>query len=149
MNVLAVILEKFGITFTTRFGWTGYNKMNQRYAYFTDEEVIGLNEEFCAKLDMARKVAGIPFQITSGLRTLASNQSVIGAVPDSAHLRGLAVDLRVENSHEVWKIIDGLTSAGINRIGIYVNKDWAPTHIHCDVDPNKIQEVIFIKQEAN
>ncbi len=124
---------------------------NQRYAYFTDEEVVGLNGEFVAKLDMARKVAGIPFVITSGFRSPETNQSLIGAVPDSAHLEGLAVDLKVENSHEVWQIVSGLKEAGITRIGIYVNKDWLPIHLHCDVstEGNHIPEVIFIKQEVN
>lgn len=120
-----------------------------RWTYFTDTEVEGLNEEFVAKLDMARKIAGIPFVITSGLRTPEKNQSVIGAVPDSAHLKGLAVDLRVENSHEVALIMDAAKAAGIMRRGIYVNKAFEPIHVHLDIDAEKVDEVIFIKQEAS
>lgn len=121
---------------------------NQRYTYFTDQEVVGLDAEFVAKLDIARKVSTIPYRITSGLRTPETNKSIVGAVPDSAHIKGLAVDLAVDNSHEVWQIVEGLMSAGINRIGIYTNSENIPIHLHCDVDPDKVPEVIFIKREG-
>lgn len=131
--------------------------MPPEYAHFKPEEVVGLDPEFVTKLDWATSATAklsatgqrIPFVITSGLRTLEKNQSVIGAVADSAHLTGKAVDLRVDNSHEVWVIVAALTEAGINRIGIYVDKEWRPIHIHCDVDPDKVQQVIFIKQEVS
>lgn len=119
------------------------------WTYFTDEEVTNLDKEFVARLDKARHAANTPFTITSGFRTPEENQSLVGSAGDSAHLKGLAVDLRVENSHEVWQIITGLISAGITRIGIYVDSGNIPTHIHCDVDPNKVQDVIFVKREAN
>lgn len=122
--------------------------MPPKYKYFSSEEVEGLNAEFVAKLDMARQAAGIPFVITSGLRTPEKNQSVIGAVPDSAHLKGLAVDMRVQNSHEVSLIIDAAKLVGITRRGIYVNKEFQPIHVHLDVDPEKVQDVVFIKQEG-
>ena len=122
--------------------------MPPEYKYFTHEEVEGLNEEFVAKLDQARHIAGFPFIITSGLRTPEKNQSVIGAVPDSAHLKGLAVDLKVENSHEVSLIVDAVKSVGITRRGIYVDSENFPTHVHIDVDPDKVSDVIWIKREG-
>ncbi len=122
--------------------------MPPKWTFFQDSEVEGLDEEFVSKLDMARKIAETPFIITSGFRTPKKNLSVVGSVPDSSHLKGLAVDLRVETSHDVWKIVDGLQKVGITRIGIYVDKEFKPIHIHCDVDPEKVSEVIFIKQEA-
>lgn len=118
------------------------------YKYFKEEEVGGLNEGFVYQLDQARHIAQIPFVITSGFRTPSSNQSVSG-IPESAHLAGFAADLRVENSHEVWTIVMALREAAITRIGIYVDAENKPTHIHCDVDPDKVPEVIFIKREAN
>jgi|SRR5882724_954784 len=129
---------------------------NQRWTYFTDDEVRGLNEEYVAKLDMARAKTiqldpdgkGAALIITSGLRTPEKNQSVIGAVSDSAHLKGLATDLLVSNSHEVWLIIAALISVGITRIGIYVNANNEPTHVHNDVDPDKVPEVIWVKREG-
>jgi zinc D-Ala-D-Ala carboxypeptidase len=142
---------------TWRFAWTGYKRkskreddiMSQTYTYFKPEEVVGLEPEFVAKLDLARKAAGIPFRITSGLRTPEKNQSVIGAVPDSAHLKGLAVDLQVETSHEVALILDACKSVGITRRGIYFDKLYRPTHVHVDIDPDKVDEVIFVKQEGS
>lgn len=118
------------------------------WRYFKSEEVENLNEEFIAKLDQARHIAGIPFVITSGFRSPEKNESVVGAVADSAHLKGLAVDLRVHNSHEVSRIIDAAKASGITRRGIYVDKSFQPVHVHLDIDPDKVDEVVFIKQEA-
>ena len=120
----------------------------QHWVYFTNEEVKGLVPEFVAKLDMARKIAGIPFIITSGLRTPEKNQSIIGAVPESSHLKGLAVDLSVSNSHDVSRIIDAARKVGITRRGIYVNAENIPTHIHLDVDLEKPTDVLWVKKEG-
>jgi zinc D-Ala-D-Ala carboxypeptidase len=127
------------------------------YTYFKPEEVIGLEPDFVAKLDMARaktveldpEKRGVPFIITSGLRTPEKNQSVIGSVPDSAHLKGLAVDLQVHNSHEVSLILDACKLVGITRRGIYVDKSFQPIHVHIDMDSDKPDQVVFIKQEQN
>ncbi len=122
--------------------------MPPTWKYFTPEEVEGLDENFVAKLDQARHIAGFPFVITSGFRTPETNQSIIGAVPDSAHLKGLAVDLKVENDHEVSRIIAACQEIGITRCGIYVDTNNVPTHVHVDVDPDKVSEVIWIKREG-
>src|ERR1051326_5720735 len=119
--------------------------MPPEFKYFTPEEVVGLDQEFVAKLDQARNIAGFPFIIASGFRTPEKNQSIIGAVPDSSHLKGLAVDLGVENDHEVYLIIWSGTQVGITRFGIYINSDGVPTHVHLDVDPDKVPAVVWIK----
>lgn len=145
----------FSISLAT--AWTGYRKETPMPKYFKPEEVEGLNEQFVAKLDAATartidislEKQRIPFVITSGLRTPEANQSLGGAVSDSAHLTGHAVDLAVATSHDVWIIVAALRDAGINRIGVYVNKEWQPTHIHCDDDPDKVPQVLFIKGEQN
>lgn len=121
---------------------------DQKLTYFTAEEVSGLDPEFCSKLDLARKFANIPFKISSGFRSPEKNQSVVGAVPDSSHLQGLAVDLVVENSHEVYLIIAASVSVGITRFGIYTNNDGIPTHVHLDVATDRVQEVIWVKKEG-
>src|ERR1017187_1211103 len=100
--------------------------MPPMYTYFSNEEVIGLDPEFCAMLDRARGLAGTPFTITSGLRTPQQNESTPNAVHDSAHLVGLAVDLECEGSQERWLIIKALIDVGFNRIGVY------SAHIHVD-----------------
>lgn len=124
--------------------------------YFKPEEVEGLDESFAKKLDEARARTieidtakrGVSFVITSGLRTLETNQSVIGAVPDSAHLQGLAVDLRVSNSHEVYLIVAASIAVGINRIGVYTDANNVPIHIHLDAATDRVSEVLFIKREG-
>lgn len=148
---LSVLAGIGGITISRRFRWTGYTKekkMPPEYKYFTAEEVEGLNEEFVAKLDQARHIAGFPFVIASGLRTPEKNQSVIGAVPDSSHLTGMAVDLKVENDNEVCLLVDACHEVGIYRRGIYVDSNNVPTHVHVDVDLTKPQAVIWIKREG-
>src|SRR6267142_626505 len=131
-----------------RFWGIKENPMPPTYKWFRAEEVEGLDEEFVAKLDQARNLAGFPFVITSGFRTLTQNESLVGAVPDSAHLKGLAVDLAVSNDHEVSLIVDAAKTVGITRRGIYVNSAGTPTHVHLDVDPEKVTEVIWIKREG-
>lgn len=148
-----VISGKWNVTvqFTLPTFWTNKKKEKQMphdWKYFKPEEVEGLDDEFVAKLDQARHIAGIPFVITSGFRTPEKNQSIIGAVPNSAHLKGLAVDLRVENTHEVALICDAAKAVGITRRGIYFDKSLKPVHIHLDVDPDKVSDVIFPKQEG-
>lgn len=124
--------------------------MPPKWKHFTAEEVLNLNEEFVALLDRARQIAGIAFTITSGFRTRQENDALPGAVQgSSAHCSGLAVDLGVSTSHEVCRIVQAALEVGIDRIGIYVDKDWQPRHIHLDVDLEKPEEVIFIKQEAS
>lgn len=122
--------------------------MPPEYRYFKPSEVEGLNEDFCAKLDQARHLAGIPFKISSGLRSLETNQSIIGASPDSSHIQGLAVDLVVENSHEVYLIVHAAIAVGITRFGIYVNADNVPTHVHLDMATDRVTEVIWVKREG-
>lgn len=123
--------------------------MPQEWKYFKPEEVEGLDEKFVAKLEQIRELVGFPLVITSGLRSPEKNQSVLGSVPDSAHLKGLAVDLRVSNSHEVSLLSDAAKTVGITRRGIYVNGAFEPIHVHLDVDPDKVSDVVFIRQELS
>lgn len=89
------------------------------------------------KLNKARHIAGVPFKITSGYRTPKHNKK-IGGVPQSSHLKGLAVDISCSYSTDRFKIVNALLDAGINRIGI------AKTFIHCDVDCDKHENVIWV-----
>lgn len=154
-NASAAWLKRPYISIDVRFSETGYtkpkeNNMPPEYVYFKPEEVEGLDANFVAKLDLARKFAQIPFVITSGLRTLTQNEQTAGSVHDSAHLTGKAVDLRVDNDHEVYLILAAGISVGITRYGIYINSDGKPTHVHIDVanDDAHVPEVIWIKGEG-
>ncbi len=120
-----------------------------KWTFFTDAEVEGLHDEFIVKLEKARSIAGIAFIITSGYRSPEKNESLLGAVADSAHTKGLAVDLRVTSSRQAALVLDAAKAAGITRRGIYVNSSFEPTHIHMDVDPDKISNVVFVRKEQN
>lgn len=113
------------------------NKMPNRWTYFTNEEVSGLDKEFVSRLDLARKNAGVPFLITSGLRTKEENRNTMNAVSDSSHLFGLAVDLSVDDSSTRYRVIKALLDVGFCRIGIYAK------HIHVDLSMTLPQNVIW------
>jgi len=105
--------------------------------HFSKNEIKGLNDQLVLMLDLAREKAGIPFIITSGLRTQDQNIAVNG-VKDSAHLKGLAVDLKCINSKDRFKMIFALLDVGFTRIEI------APLHIHIDIDNTKPCQTIFL-----
>jgi hypothetical protein len=108
-----------------------------KWKHFSDEEAKGLDGELMARLDVARDLCGFPIVITSGLRTLDGNQAA-GGVENSSHLSGLAVDLHAPpGQNEREKMIWALGRAGFRRMGIY------DRHLHCDVDPNKGQDVVW------
>lgn len=87
-------------------------------------------------LDNARELAGFPFVVTSGVRTIAHNKSV-GGTKSSSHLLGYAVDLAVPNSRRRFIMLEALLDAGFTRIGI--GEDF----MHVDMDPQKTQNVIW------
>ena len=114
----------------------------QKYTYFNDEELKGLDLELCAMLDRARGLAGMPFQITCGLRTQAQNDALSESVKDSAHLSGHAVDLACNDSTLRYNMIRGLLLAGFTRIGVYKN------HCHADNSPSLPPNVMWYVQGA-
>lgn len=132
--VRAAILRRglhFSITY--RFGW---GKIVPNYHFFTDKEVEGLDKELCAMLDWARGRAAIPFNITCGLRTPDHNTTV-GGVQDSAHLKGLGVDLACDTASDRFLMVQALMLAGFKRIGVY------DKHVHVDRDNSLPQLVMW------
>ena len=101
-----------------------------------------MDAKFLEKLDYARQNAGVPFKINSGYRTIEWNAKIGGRVGVgklmSSHCKGLAADIHCNNSRNRGLIINALISEGIRRIGI------AKTFIHCDVDKDKDQDVIWL-----
>ena len=108
-----------------------------KYQFFTDEEVAGLQDSTCQKLSVARGIAGVPFVITCGLRTVAQNAALSESVQDSAHLTGNGVDLACSDSQTRYAMLKGLLGAGFNRIGIY------KLHCHADDSPTLPPNVIW------
>ncbi len=106
------------------------------FKYFKDKEIVGLDLNLVKRLDSAREIAGVPFVITSGLRTPEHSFEVGGSAGD-AHTRGFAVDLRCKDSRTRFLIMKGLIMAGFRRIGDEID------HIHADIDPTLDIDVIW------
>lgn len=90
-----------------------------------------------AMLDNARDIAGVPFTINSGFRTVAHNKAV-GGVANSSHLGGWAADIKTTPATQT-KVLAAVRKAGFKRIGIY------KTFIHVDNDPTKPSPAEWIK----
>lgn len=107
------------------------------FKYFKDSEIKGLDENFVMKLDQARAVSGIPYVLTSTVRTEAENTAA-GGVHNSLHMKGLAVDIRCNTSANRFKIVFGLLTAGFKDIGIYKG------HVHVEIDKDSTEPVLFL-----
>jgi len=95
-----------------------------------------MDADFLEMLDHARHIAGIPFKINSGYRTIEHNEAV-GGKQNSSHIVGKAVDIAIQGSRERWIILDALIQVGFNRFGL------ADTFIHVDSDDYKDADVIW------
>lgn len=101
------------------------------WKYFNQEESAGLCDDLMFKLDRARELFGYPIIITCGYRSPEHNAE-IGGVEDSAHCKGMAVDMRKPPSEEgAARLIWALVVAGFRRI------EFATHHIHADTDNSK------------
>jgi len=96
-----------------------------------------ISMDFVTRLDCARKLAGVPFVITSGCRCPTHNRAVGGSAY-SSHMRGLAADIRCRGDADRFHILNGLIRAGFTRIG--VGSDF----IHVDADTRKRDEIIWV-----
>lgn len=81
-------------------------------------------------LDKMRDVAGVSFVITSGMRTPGENV-VVGGKPNSAHLRGLAVDLLCVDNFKRTDMLYGISQV---RETYPCFVEIARKHIHIDID---------------
>ena len=97
----------------------------------------GLVPDFREKLNKAREIAGVPFVLNSAYRCERHNAEV-GGSETSAHLFGVAVDIRISDSRERFCVLKGLFAAGFHRIGI------GKTFIHVDDDLTKPKEVCWL-----
>lgn len=124
--------------------------MSHNWNYFRPDEVEGLQTEVVAKLDAARHKAGVPFIITSAKRTAEQNE-VVGGVKDSAHLKGLAVDLAVTDSNSLFEMVASLITVGFPRIviGIGLNALDGKVlyhNLHCDLDFSLPNPILAVKR---
>ncbi len=116
-------------------------------SYFTQKEFQckcgkcdggSMDADFVDKLNQARHLAQTSFVITSAYRCEAHNKNV-GGKPDSAHLRGKAVDIKFASSAQSYKILKALLEVGFNRVG-YNQKH---SFYHVDNDSTLPQNVFF------
>jgi len=75
--------------------------------------------------------------ITSGYRCEAHNKEV-GGKGTSSHLKGLAADIKCDDSGFRFPLVGALLKAGFKRIGM--GKDF----IHIDLDPDKPKNMIWV-----
>lgn len=94
-----------------------------------------MNREFVAVLDAIREEVGFPLVINSGYRTPEHNAAE-GGVEDSAHIYGLAADIRATDAQK-RAIAKAAIARGIDRIG------WGATFIHIDMDRTKPRKVVW------
>ena len=105
--------------------------------YFRDDEFLcscgcgmDVEQELKDVVIRARHIAQTPFIVNSGARCEAHNKAV-GGTKGSAHTKGLAIDIKVDNNLDRAIIFNALCRVGIIRYGIY--KDF----IHADIDLTK------------
>lgn len=117
--------------------------------HFTAKEVAGLRPSTAQRFDDARDKAGIPFSFTCTYRDEKHNAEVGGKV-NSAHLRRTAADIWIDDSHELFRALDGLLRAGFPRIGIYfrINDEGSEyiAGLHADDDETLPQEVVWLTE---
>jgi len=118
--------------------------MNRRIKHFESSEFTcngiecydKMSDNLLLSLGTARVIAGIPFHLNSSWRDEDTNQ-LAGGKPNSAHLRGNAVDIACANSSDRYLIVDAAMAAGFTRIGI------GNTFVHLDVDKDLPDNVIW------
>ena len=116
-------------------------KAEPKYQYFntkTDPKIIGVSDDLMILLDAMRSECGFPFRITSGYRTEAYNATLKDSASDSAHTKGLAVDIYCVESAKRMAIIKSAIKHGINRIGV------SPTFVHVDISTTLPLNVMWL-----
>jgi hypothetical protein len=101
-----------------------------------------MEPEVVQALDIARDIYGYPMKITSGVRTVEYNRSLMAkgypASPKSSHLLGWAADIEVPNNEKRFLMIEALLDAGFNRLGL------GQDYLHVDMDPCKPRNTIWV-----
>jgi uncharacterized protein YcbK (DUF882 family) len=91
---------------------------------------------FVERLQAARNRYGRTMYISSGYRCREHNAAV-GGVEGSAHMLGMAADIRCLIGQNRFELLQALLGAGFTRIGI------SSQFIHVDIDKSKPDNVIW------
>jgi len=97
------------------------------------------SEKLISLLDFIRNLIRTPMLVTSGYRCVERNKEA-GGMPESAHLRGEAADIRCTDSKMRYLLVDTALSVGFRRIGIS-GKDG---FVHLDISKTRTSEVIWV-----
>jgi len=89
-----------------------------------------MSDEFMAKLEAMRVEAGFPFIVNSAFRSPDYNRQ-IGGSPNSQHLYGNAVDLRLYGDRAIQVIVLA-RKWGMGGIGVQQKGPHASRFIHID-----------------
>lgn len=101
------------------------------YKYFnpkSDPAMIGVSPMLMSFIDKVRELCGFPIILSSGLRTISQNITA-GGKPNSAHLRGLAVDILCIDPQKRSKLIKVILQQPTP-----VFLELAVEHLHIDLD---------------
>ena len=98
-----------------------------------------LNSEFVKLLEtieaeLKLKLQNYEMYITSGARCEKYNNEQ-GHTKNSAHTLGLAADIRIDNSHQLFLLWQAILKSGIKRIGDGINRNF----IHIDIAKGKLK----------
>ncbi len=96
-----------------------------------------LNTQLIQAVEAVQFICKSQIIITSGFRTVAEDK-LAGASGNSAHVRGLAVDIRCHTSQDRYNIMEAVFKYGIKRIGNEVD------HIHIDIDKSLPNSVLWV-----
>lgn len=96
-----------------------------------------LDSNLLSLLSLVEKQMGKELSVNSGYRCPSYNLSV-GGVTNSAHTKGLAVDLSIDNSIDRYRLIQVLIWMDVKRIGI------GKTFVHLDMDDSLPQRVLWL-----
>lgn len=140
-NNIKPYLDKLNAITHTKMPTYNYFKLTEFTNSQKTHTVSELKPELVALLDKARGIAGIPFKITSGFRTIQENNSV-GGKPNSSHLTGEAVDIFCNTSISRFKIMSALLQVGFKRLEV------CKSHIHADISGSLPQNILDFSEEA-
>ena len=99
-----------------------------------------MKQEAMDKFDRVREIAGIPLVINCAYRSAEWDKKK-GRSGNSAHTKGVALDIRCNSSANRMKIVSAMVEAGCRRIGI------GNGFIHADFATDLPQDVMFTYYE--